>query len=99
LLAHREAGGEALFVAQVQAEAWVVHASGAAQTPLIQLSAIPATMNGLLRFNEVNALFAIALAGAQGLPWGTVCHAMAAFSVNWGQTPIDPRGAILLQQH
>lgn len=79
LLAHREGGGEAVFVDQVGREAWAVHARGAAQTPLMPLSAIPATKSGLLRFNENNALFAMALAGAQGLPWDTVRRAMASF--------------------
>ena len=79
LLSHREAGGEAVFVAQVQGEAWVVCAAGAAQTPLMRLASIPATLHGLLRFNEANALAAMALAHAQGLPWDTVCRAMSGF--------------------
>jgi cyanophycin synthetase len=79
VLAHRAQGGEAMFLAQVHQESWVVHAAGAAQTPLMRLSAIPATMNGLLRFNETNALFAMALAGAQGVCWDTVCQAMTIF--------------------
>ena len=80
LQAHREAGGEGLFVQRLQSQDWVVHAEGAAQTPLMRLADMPATLNGLLRFNESNALFAMALAGAQGLPWATVCEAMAGFA-------------------
>lgn len=48
---------------------------------------IPATMNGLLKFNEQNALFALALAWVQGLPLETIRHAMAGFHNSPEQSP------------
>ena len=79
LQAHREAGGEAIFIAAVAGERWAVWASGLVQTPLLPLSAIPATLNGLLPFNESNALFAMALARVQGLDWAAIVDAMSRF--------------------
>jgi cyanophycin synthetase len=87
LQAHREAGGEAIFIAAVAGVRWAVWASGLAQTPLLPLGAIPATLNGLLPFNESNALFAMALARVQGLEWAAIVAAMGRFQNSPAHNP------------
>ena len=77
---HRQRGGDAVFAQLHHATPWIVLAAGAAQTPLMPLADIPATMNGMLRFNELNALFATALAWAQGLELETIRSALASFA-------------------
>lgn len=77
---HRAADGEAVFIGSHQLAPWIVLAEGATETRLLPLYEIPATMNGLLRFNEVNALFAAALAWAQGVPLATMRMALASFA-------------------
>lgn len=78
--AHLAGGGAAVFVQTHQGQPWLVLAEGAAQTPLLALGAIPATMHGLLPHNESNAMFAAALAWAQGLPLPVIATALASFS-------------------
>jgi cyanophycin synthetase len=80
-LVHKK--GEAVFIAEHAGERYVVLAQGSTHTPLMPIDAIPATMRGLLVFNESNALFAIALAWAQGLSIATIRAAMERF----GNTP------------
>lgn len=87
VMIHREAGGQAVFVAERKKQLWIVLADGLEETLLMPLYAIPATMNGLLRFNESNALFAVALAWAQGLPLEIIRQAMASFHNSPEQNP------------
>ena len=77
---HRAIGGEAVFIQSHQSELWIVLAEGAVETLLMPLHEIPATMNGLLRFNESNALFAAALAWAQAIPPATIRRALGSFA-------------------
>lgn len=76
---HCAAGGDAVVIQSHFGQPWVVLVQGAAQTPLMPLHDIPATMRGLLCFNESNALFAIGLAWAQGLPLEVIRQAMSRF--------------------
>ncbi len=85
--AHREAGGEAVYLAQRDGQPWVALARGAAEVLLMPSRDIPATMNGLLRFNESNALFAAAMAWVQGLPLPTIRQALASFHNSPAQNP------------
>ena len=78
--AHLAASGQAIFVARVGSEPWVVWADGAAQSPLIRLAVIPDATNGLLRTHDTHVLFAMALASAQGPPWPIVCRAVVGFN-------------------
>ena len=84
---HRRAGGEAVFVGQHDGAAWVVLATGGHEQPLIPVDDIPATMNGLLRFNVSNAMFAAALAWAQGIAPETIRHGLASFANSVEQNP------------
>ncbi len=85
--AHLAQDGEAVFIQRHQASPWVVLAKGAVLTPLMPLYDIPATMNGLLRFNESNALFAAALAWAQGVELAVIRAALGSFANTAEQNP------------
>lgn len=78
LQAHLAVGGEGVFVQPHAGQPWIVLAEGARQTPLLALAAIPATLAGQLPYNEQNALFAVALAWAQGIEPATIARALAA---------------------
>ena len=76
---HRLHGGEAVFLQDHEGARWIVLAKGTATERLLPLVHIPATMGGLLRFNEQNALFATALAWAQNIPTETIRAALCTF--------------------
>lgn len=84
---HLEQGGEAVFAALHHGQRWVVIAQGAQQQALMPLADVPATMAGRLPFNESNALFAITVAWAQGIPLDTIGKAMATFANTPEQNP------------
>ncbi|RFA28554.1 hypothetical protein CAI21_11850 [Alkalilimnicola ehrlichii] len=77
--AHLRDGGAGAYIGERDRTRWLVLAEGANEHYLVPLDAIPATMNGLLRFNEANALFAAALAWAQGVPLATIEQALRSF--------------------
>ncbi len=76
---HLAGGGEAVFIEGRGAARRIVLAQGAARTAVMRLAEIPATLGGRLRFNESNALFAVALAHAQGLALAAIRAGLAAF--------------------
>lgn len=84
---HRQAGGEAVFPAELDGRRWIILAVGGVETPLIPVGEIPATMNGLLRFNESNAMFAAALAHAQGVDVECIRSALGTFRNSFDQNP------------
>lgn len=84
---HRRAGGEAVFVGQHDGAAWIVLAIGDRELPLVAVDHIPATMNGLLRFNISNAMFAAALAWAQGIATETIRRGLTSFHNSMDQSP------------
>jgi folylpolyglutamate synthase/dihydropteroate synthase len=87
LRAHLAAGGEAVFAQNHQQQPWMVVAQGSARTPVLRLDDIPATMNGLLRFNQDNSLFAAALAWAQDVPLPVIRKALSSFHNSPEQNP------------
>ena len=76
---HRRDGGEAVFLDDRGGRPWIILATGGSQTELMAVHDVPATMNGVLRFNEDNALFAAALAWAQGIDAETIRRALSSF--------------------
>ncbi len=84
---HRRDGGEALFIAKRSGRRMIVLAEGEVETDLMAVDDIPATMRGQLRFNESNALFAAALAWAQGIPLATIHEALSGFHNSPKQNP------------
>ncbi len=77
---HLNHNGEAVYAGEHRGQPWIVHARGGVHTPLMPLHEVPAWMGGLLRHNAMNALFAAALAGAQGVDRSTVRRALATFA-------------------
>jgi UDP-N-acetylmuramyl tripeptide synthase len=53
----------------------------------MKVADIPASMGGLLRFNVMNAMFAIALADAQSLPGEAIRTALASFANTREKSP------------
>lgn len=84
---HRRSGGEAVFVGHHNGSAWIVLATGDQEQHLVPVDEIPATMNGLLRFNISNAMFAAALAWAQGVAAETIRHGLTSFHNSVDQNP------------
>jgi cyanophycin synthetase len=76
---HLLAGGDGVFVMNKEGTAGIVMASGTQARWLMPLADIPATMQGLLKFNETNALFAAALAWAHGIPPPVIRRALSTF--------------------
>ena len=66
---------------------WIVLATGADVRALMPVDEIPATLGGLLRFNETNAMFALALAWAQGVDTGVIRRALSTFTNSAEQNP------------
>lgn len=84
---HLLAGGQAVFAGESGEEPWMFMAEGELVTPLMSLSRIPATMNGMLYQNQTNALFAAALAWAQGIKTEAIRKALGSFSNTPEQNP------------
>lgn len=84
---HRRQGGEAVFLDQREGRPWIVLATGDAENPLMPVHDIPATMNGILAFNESNAMFAAALAWGQGIDDQTTRTALGSFRNTADENP------------
>ncbi len=79
LIEHRRGGGEAVFLDTRTGGRRIILATGATETELMAVDDIPATMNGLLPFNQTNAMFAAGLAWAQGIEPDTIRRALSCF--------------------
>lgn len=84
---HLQLGGDCVHIVHHKNEDWIALSTGKQHQLLIQLSKLPATMNGVLKFNEINALFAIALAWGQGLAFDVIAKAMTSFSNSFSDNP------------
>ena len=71
--------GTAVFVGFCEGERWIFSSEQGDEYPVMALADIPATMAGLLKFNEDNALFAVALALAHDIPRQVIAAALAKF--------------------
>ncbi len=80
LCEHLKEGGAGVFAKRHFDQDWLVLAEGTTEIILMPLADMPSTMNGLLRFNEINALFAAALAWAQGIALETIRLALTGFT-------------------
>ena len=84
---HRRQGGEAVYIGLREGIPWIVLAAGESDIALMPVHDIPATMSGLLTYNESNALFAAALAWAQGIDIGVIRRALSRFENTEDQNP------------
>ncbi len=87
LAAHLDQGGDGIFVAPQDGADWIIMARGSQRIPVMPVADIPATLNGLLRFNTLNAMFAIALADAQNLPGDVIRRALSSFENSREMSP------------
>ncbi len=87
VIEHRRAGGETVSIEQRDGARWIVLTDGASQTPIIPVDEIPATMNGLLRVNEINAMFATALAWVHGIDTEVIRASLGSFANSREQNP------------
>lgn len=85
--AHLAGGGEAVFLADHDGARWIVLAAAAGRIPLMPVAGMPAARGGLLRFNVSNAMFAAALAWAQGVGPIRIRRALASFAGSATQNP------------
>ena len=84
---HRSQGGDAVFAGFHEGQQWIILATGEAETPLMPVDAVPATRNGLLRFNTTNAMFAAAMAWVQGIDHDAIRFGLGSFDSSVDQNP------------
>ena len=80
LVAHREAGGDAVFLSPHRDGDHLTLARGSDARDLMPIADIPATMNGLIESNVFNARFAAATAWALGIEAQAIRRALSGFS-------------------
>ncbi len=84
---HRRGGGEAVFIDTRRGRRRIILATGSAETELMAVDEVPATMDGLLVCNESNALFAAGLAWAHGIDHDAIRRGLSAFRNSADQNP------------
>jgi cyanophycin synthetase len=57
------------------------------RTRVMSVAGLPAALGGAAEFNIQNAMAAIAMTFAHGVPLRTICHALASFSCSFEQNP------------
>lgn len=84
---HIADGGEAVVLSERCGQRCIMLAVGAESTMIMPVDEVPATMDGLLRVNVSNAMFAAALAWAQGLDLPVIRTALGSFTNSADQNP------------
>jgi cyanophycin synthetase len=84
---HLATGGKAVYIDSSETAGKIIFARGDEHFPVISLSDIPATMNGLLPFNEINASYAAAIAWAQDLGIEAIKTGLSSFNNTPSQNP------------
>ncbi|GMR13851.1 MAG: Mur ligase family protein [Gemmatimonadota bacterium] len=74
-------------VAWVARDGWIVRLAGMTSVPVVEISAVPATLEGAAIYNVSNALGAAALASASGLDDFAIAAGLAAFDSSPDQSP------------
>lgn len=76
---HIASGGCAVFIAPHKSAPWIYIVDQRKEIPVMPLWAVPATMEGLVPYNELNALSATALAWAHEIPETVIANALGSF--------------------
>ena len=84
---HRRRGGESVVLQDRDGRVCIVLSAGERDDVLMAAGDIPATRNGLLRHNETNAMFAAAMAWAQGVDTATIRAELGAFDNSVARNP------------
>lgn len=89
LVVHRDGGGEIVATDWLDGVCWIVHVRGALRVPVMPVNDIPATLNGILHFNVMNALCACAAALALPVPIDTsvIRNALSSFTCSHAHNP------------
>lgn len=74
-------------VAWLAHDGWIVRFQGDTGVPIVEISAVPATLDGAAVYNVSNAMGAAALAGASGLGDSDIAAGLAGFDPSPGQSP------------
>lgn len=74
-------------VAWVARDGWIVRLDGSTAAPIVEISAVPATLGGAAIYNVSNALGAAALAFASGLDESAIAAGLAGFDSSPDQSP------------
>lgn len=77
---HIAAGGMAVYLTDIDSIPWIALTDKRQERALMSTRDIPATMNGVIRCNEFNALFATALAWANNIPIENIIKGLTSFS-------------------
>jgi len=87
LASHLSRGGEAVFTEPRDGRSWIVVAAAGRREALLPLADIPATMDGLLAFNEINAMNAVGLALVLGIGLDAMRAALRTFRMDPEHNP------------
>ena len=74
-------------VAWVARDGWIVRLEGGSERPVVEISAVPATLGGAAAYNVSNALGAAALAYASGLDTDDIAAGLVAFDPSPQESP------------
>jgi len=74
-------------VAWVAEDGWIAMLAGGTAVPIVEISAVPATLDGAAIYNVSNALGAAALAHASGLSVLDIASGLASFDPSPDQSP------------
>ncbi len=74
-------------VAWVARDGWIVRLDGGTAVPVVEISAVPATLDGAATYNVSNALGAAALAFASGLDDPAIAAGLAGFDSSPDDSP------------
>lgn len=84
---HVEAGGLAVVLESGPGGGEIVLHDDGRRLPLMHAAEIPATLEGVARFNTLNALAAVAMAYAQGITLPVIRQALLGFATTFEQCP------------
>jgi len=76
---HLADGGMAVYLKEIDSARWIMLANGHKEVALLPTRSIPVTMNGTIRSNEFNALFAAALAWINHIPLENIKGGLSSF--------------------
>ncbi len=84
---HVERGGRAVVLEAGPGGGEIVVHDDGRRLPLMRAAEVPATLEGLARFNVLNAMAAVAMAYAQGVPLPVIRGAMLGFESSYARNP------------
>ncbi len=84
---HIEAGYSGICTKKINKAIWIVLIEKHKEIPLIEITKIPATMNGMAGFNITNAMFAAGIAWGQKLTLQVIRRGLSVFESSLEENP------------